>query len=84
MTKEFLTLLRINFLFFAMKAFAAMNSPWEMPSGPYLTLLATKLARFASRDIQRLIINLPPRHFKTWLGTICTSVGSGAQPFGKN
>ena len=73
MTKEFLTLLQINFLFFAMKAFAAMNSPREMPSGPYLTLLATKLARFASRDIQRLIINLPPRHFKTWLGTICTS-----------
>ncbi len=63
-------LIRDNFLLFSEIAFKKINGA-EMTPYPYMTLLAEKLARVATRKTRRLVVNLPPRHFKTWLGTIC-------------
>src|SRR5260370_12216072 len=64
--------MRDNLLAFSMKAFKAMNSN-DMPNDPYLELLADKLARVAIRKTKRLVVNLPPRHYKTWIGSVCLS-----------
>lgn len=44
-----------------------------MPEHRYLELLAGRLADLVTGDSKRLIVNLPPRHFKTWMGSICLS-----------
>jgi len=69
---DFKALLRENLLAFSMKAFKAMNSN-NMPNDRYLELLADRLARVAVRKTKRLIVNLPPRHYKTWIGSVCLS-----------
>jgi hypothetical protein len=65
-------LLRSNLLAFAMKAYKEMNAQ-SMPDDPYLQLLAARLAGVVTGDSKRLIVNLPPRHFKTWIGSVCLS-----------
>jgi predicted phage terminase large subunit-like protein len=70
--EDFKALLHENLLAFSMKAFKAMNSK-NMPNDPYLKLLADRLARVAVRKTKRLIVNLPPRHYKTWIGSVCLS-----------
>jgi predicted phage terminase large subunit-like protein len=70
--RDFKALMRDNLLAFSMKAFKAMNSN-DMPNDPYLEFLADRLARVATRKTKRLVVNLPPRHFKTWIGSVCLS-----------
>ncbi len=72
METDFKALLREDLLAFSMKAFKAMNSN-NMPNDRYLELLADRLARVAVRKTKRLIVNLPPRHYKTWIGSVCLS-----------
>src|SRR5713226_6490062 len=72
MTTEFQSLMHRSLLAFSMKAYTAMNLK-KMPDDIYLELLAYRLARLAERKTKRLIVNLPPRHFKTWIGSICLS-----------
>jgi hypothetical protein len=43
----------------------------RMPEDRYLELLAARLAGVLTGDSKRLIVNLPPRHFKTWIGSVC-------------
>jgi predicted phage terminase large subunit-like protein len=69
---DFNALMRENLLAFSTKAFKAMNSN-NMPNDRYLELLADRLARVAVRKTKRLIVNLPPRHYKTWIGSVCLS-----------
>jgi hypothetical protein len=64
--------IRSDFLDFAALAFETTNGAPMIPY-PYMGLLAEKLARVARGKTRRLVVNLPPRHFKTWLGTICLS-----------
>jgi hypothetical protein len=45
----------------------------RMPEDRYLELLAARLAGVLTGDSKRLIVNLPPRHFKTWIGSVCLS-----------
>ncbi len=71
MKDEVRELISRNFLAFSLKAFATLNAGKELPTGPYLELLATRLAKVAQCETRRLIVNLPPRHFKTFIGTIC-------------
>jgi predicted phage terminase large subunit-like protein len=71
-SKEMDHLIRDDFLIFSAKAFAVTNNAAITPD-PYLTLLAERLARVATGKTKRLVVNLPPRHFKTWMGTICLS-----------
>src|ERR1700730_12534081 len=72
MTGDFKSLLRSNLLAFAMKAYKEMNAQ-SMPDDPYLQLLADRLAGVVTGKTRRLIVNLPPRHFKTWIGSVCLS-----------
>jgi predicted phage terminase large subunit-like protein len=70
--RDFKALLREDLLAFSTKAFKAMNSN-NMPNDRYLELLADRLARVAVRKTKRLVVNLPPRHYKTWIGSVCLS-----------
>jgi hypothetical protein len=65
-------LLRNDLLSFAKKAFWEMNAQ-RMPDDRYLELLASRLAEVVTGDSKRLIVNLPPRHFKSWIGSVCLS-----------
>ena len=64
-------LVQSNFLAFAMKAFASLNQGQSLERKPYLDLLADKLASVSTGEIKRLIVSLPPRHGKTFMGSIC-------------
>src|SRR5580704_10048748 len=62
---------RISLLAFAIKAFAQANSGKELIARPYLRYLADNLEEVADGKVKRLIITLPPRHLKTFLGSVC-------------
>jgi predicted phage terminase large subunit-like protein len=64
-------LVQAEFLAFAMKAFAYLNKGSDLGQDKYLKLLAERLARVAAGKTKRLVISLPPRHFKTFMGSIC-------------
>jgi predicted phage terminase large subunit-like protein len=64
-------LVQTEFLAFAMKAFAYLNKGSDLGQDKYLKLLAERLARVAAGKIKRLVVSLPPRHFKTFMGSIC-------------
>ena len=59
-----------DFLSFARKAILGLDRT-EIGDEPYLHYLAGELNRFAEEEIRRLIINLPPGHLKTMLGSVC-------------
>ena len=56
-----------------------------MPEDRYLELLASRLAEVVTGDSKRLIVNLPPRHFKILdrLG-LPVGVDPGARSLGEN
>lgn len=64
-------LIKTEFLAFAMKAFASLNKGKSLGKDPYLKLLAERLTRVVAGKTKRLVVSLPPRHFKTFLGSIC-------------
>jgi len=64
-------LIKTEFLAFAMKAFASLNKGKSLGNDTYLKLLAERLTRVAARKTKRLVVSLPPRHFKTFMGSIC-------------
>src|SRR5258708_5665495 len=67
-TKE---LVQRKFLAFAMKAFAVLNKGRKLGNDKYLKLLAQTLTRVANGETKRLVISMPPRHLKTFMGSIC-------------
>lgn len=65
------SLLRDDFLSFARKALREIEG-LTIDREPYLRYLAHELALFAEReDENHLLINLPPGHLKTSLGSVC-------------
>jgi predicted phage terminase large subunit-like protein len=74
MDKTTTSLIKTEFLAFAMKAFTTVNGrSLGSDPDPYLRLLAERLARVASGELRRLVVSLPPRHAKTFMGSICLS-----------
>jgi predicted phage terminase large subunit-like protein len=71
MDSEMKRLLRNSLFAFALKAYAAINEGRRLDPEPYLELLAEQLQQFARRKKRRLAISMPPRHAKTFLGSIC-------------
>jgi len=63
-------LIRTDFRSFVRKAFRAKHGK-ILGKERYLDLLAIELGRVASGETKRLLINLPPRHLKTFLAAIC-------------
>jgi predicted phage terminase large subunit-like protein len=66
-------LVQTKFLAFAMKAFATLNKGRSLGNDKYLKLLAQTLTRVATGETKRLVITMPPRHGKTFMGSICLS-----------
>ena len=63
-------MLRNDFLSFARKALRKLDGT-ILSDDRYLDYLASKLTAFADGEINRLIVNAPPRHLKSQLGTVC-------------
>ena len=63
------TLLSRDFLSFARKAISELEGT-KIGNEPYLKYLAHELNQFANEETCRLIINLPPGHLKTLLGSV--------------
>jgi len=66
------SLLRNDFLSFARKALRELDGT-ILSRDRYLDYLASKLTAFADGEIKRLIVNAPPRHLKSQLGTVCVA-----------
>jgi predicted phage terminase large subunit-like protein len=64
-------LVQTEFLAFTMKAFAYLNKGSDLGQDKYLKVLAERFARVAAGKTKRLVVSLPPRHFKTFMGSIC-------------
>jgi predicted phage terminase large subunit-like protein len=64
-------LVQTEFLAFTMKAFASLNKGSDLGQDKYLKVLAERFARVAAGKTKRLVVSLPPRHFKTFMGSIC-------------
>src|SRR5262249_40796494 len=73
MDNETKKLVQTEFLAFAMKAFATLNKGRSLGHDHYLKLLASHLERVATGKTKRLVISMPPRHGKTFMGSICLS-----------
>ena len=64
-------LVQTKFLAFAMKAFATLNKGRSLGDDKYLQLLAKDLTRVGAGETKRLVVSMPPRHCKTFMGSIC-------------
>jgi predicted phage terminase large subunit-like protein len=71
MNKDAKDLVKNNLLAFAMKAFKSLNHGQSLDRQPYLDLLADMLTRVSTGELKRLIVNLPPRHGKTFVVSVC-------------
>jgi predicted phage terminase large subunit-like protein len=69
MNRTFKDLLSRDFLSFARKAILQLDGT-KISTEPYLKYLAQELDQFANEETRRLIINLPPGHLKTLLGSV--------------
>ena len=65
MTPELRTALERNFESVPLKAHG------DRLDDAYISYLANQLAKVARREIKRLIVNLPPRHLKTFASSMC-------------
>ena len=80
MKNEIQNVLRNDFMSFTCKAIRGLDGT-IISKDRYLEYLTNKLMEFADGKNKRLIINLPPRHLKTLLGSVCSCrLDFGAQP----
>ena len=83
MKSELKSMLRKDFLAFARKAILELDGS-KLGHDPYLEYLATELMEFVDGERRRLIVNLPPRHLKTLLFSVCLAAWKFAhQPSAK-
>ena len=76
--------LRKDFLAFARKAILGVEGT-KIDKDPYLEYLTTELTDFIDGPTNRQIVNLPPRHLKTKLFSICLAAWRLAHdPFREN
>ena len=72
MKKELTRVAQRDFLAFAKMVLRELDGT-VIDNDPYIELLATDLMDFADGSTKRLLINMPPRHGKTKLASICCS-----------
>lgn len=78
MSPEQMKLIATDFHSFARKVFRFMESN-KLGNELYIYLLCSEIEKLARGETRRLLINLPPRHLKTFLGTICLAAWTLAQ-----
>ncbi len=64
-------LIRIDFGSFVRKAFRHAHDGEKLGDDPYIDFLCHELEQVARKKRRRMIVNLPPRHLKTFLGSVC-------------
>jgi hypothetical protein len=64
------SVLRRDFLAFSRKAILELEGT-KIDRDPYLEYLTTELTAFVDGPTNRLLVNLPPRHLKTMLFSVC-------------
>src|SRR5260370_22137478 len=81
MDNDIKKLVQAKFLAFAMKAFATLNKGESLGNDKCLKLVAQELARVADGKRKRLVVSLPPRHFKpSWVPFACRRGSSRTIP----
>jgi predicted phage terminase large subunit-like protein len=56
---------------FCRRAFETLNGAGRLSNDPYVHVVCSEVAKIARGEEKRCIINLPPRHGKTLMGTVC-------------
>src|SRR5215831_17891286 len=67
---EYGALLRNDFALFVARCFHELNPQTELAMNWHLEVIAAKLTAVREGKIQRLIINLPPRHLKSLMASV--------------
>ncbi len=81
---EYKQILRADFLSFAVRAFYELNPAETLSMSPHIALMAAKLEATRLGRIPRLIINGPPRGFKSHLASVALPAWFlGHEPSGK-
>jgi len=83
MTPEMESLLREKFEIFVMKVFRNLHGGEKLGRQPYIEYLCGELEEVASGTTRRLVVNLPPRHLKTFLGICLAAWILGRDPSAK-
>jgi phage terminase large subunit-like protein len=63
---------RNDFVAFTKKCFSTLR-PGEPIQGTYVDYLAARLTALCNGDPARIVVNLPPRHFKTGICGVCVA-----------
>jgi predicted phage terminase large subunit-like protein len=71
MSPETIELIRTDFASFVRKAFRFIHDGNKLGNQPYVDHICFELEKVIIGETPRLLINLPPRHLKTFLGSIC-------------
>ncbi|HYL33441.1 MAG TPA: phage terminase large subunit [Stellaceae bacterium] len=69
-TDEYQSVLKHDFMSFIERAFYELNAQTPFLPAPHIEVIAAKLEACRSGKIRRLIINLPPRHFKSHCASV--------------
>lgn len=64
------SILRRDFTAFVHKAFRHTHEGERLEDAPYVDFIANRLQTFANTKGGRLLVNVPPRHLKTYIGSI--------------
>jgi hypothetical protein len=83
MKPEIESLLRENFEAFVMKVFRSLHDGEKLGPQSYIEYLCHELKEVANGNTRRLVVNLPPRHLKTFLGICLAAWILGRKPSSK-
>ncbi len=67
------SIIKKDFTSFVRRAFQRLHNEEGLGRQPYVDYLCWELERLINDEFRKLLINLPPRHLKTFLGAICLS-----------
>ena len=70
LVQEYYAELRADFCTFVVRCFAELNPGQPLAMGGHIEVMVSKLAAVHSGQIRRLIINVPPRHLKSLIGSV--------------
>jgi predicted phage terminase large subunit-like protein len=71
MTPELKAILRKDFASFHRKSFQTLNAGKKLGHQPYLEHLCFTVEQLARGKLKRLVVNMPPRHLKTFTASVC-------------
>src|ERR1700704_2942536 len=70
LVQELYAAIRNDFCAFVVRCFAELNRGTELHMGRHIEVMASKFAAVHDGQTRRLIINVPPRHLKSLIGSV--------------